>query len=109
MSNNCKYIEIHSASIGAVLACSKCDTLKIEIGNMMALISPSSFDAIHLDFTERITHYTFDENSIKPLYICLNAGNLFLKLTPKEFLELVELFGIAKHIMVAQTHINSIA
>lgn len=104
-SKNCNYIEIHETSVGAVHQCSECESLKIEIGTMMALISRKSFRLILDDFIERKKFYEENDTyfeSHEKITICLNQCNLFLCLTSYEFDEVVNLFQVSNHMLKAK-------
>jgi len=103
--NSCKYKEIHSGYAGAVHQCKECGNIKVEIGNMMALISRDSFHLILEDFVARKQFYIDNGNYPAPddkINICLNQCNLFLCLSTEEFEDVIDLFQVSNHMLKAQ-------
>ena len=98
----CRYKLMHSAAIGSVELCDSCGNLKVEVGYLLALISPKSFELILEDFIERRIHY-FESIGVEEIpervVICLNDKNLFLSLNLEEFDQMVELFQMAEHML----------
>ena len=98
MKPNCHYQTLHKAEIGQISRCNSCGNLRVEIGSLLALISAESFELILDDFVQRRVFYA-ENHTEERVLICLNNNNLYLKLTIREFDEVLELFEIANHML----------
>ncbi len=99
MKSDCKYKVLHANLIGSVCLCKGCGNLRIEIGHLMSMISPEPFQLILEDFKARKDFYELHKTEEEPVLICLNNNNLFLKLSMKDFDEVLELFEVAGHML----------
>ena len=92
---------IEKNEVGVVAMCDQCDHLHIEIKTFTAVVSQKSFQEISTHLTNRrslvnelVVKTPTSEKILVPV-----ADNIFLSLNRVEFIQVVDLFEIAIHML----------